>query len=167
MSTDLHSDLGHSIPRRGFLKIAIGLFNGLIAVLLAVPGLGYLLTPVFRKESSAWIELGAMDVFAAAQPKKATFKYISEAGYTRTEKAGFVWVVPNSDAASPPKVFSAVCSHTGCNVAWQPEDGQFVCPCHEGRYDIAGQVVSGPPPRPLNQLPTRVDNGQLLIQFSS
>lgn len=154
-----------SISRRTFFKAAIGLLNGVIALALAVPGLGFLLTPVFRKSSSSWIKLGAADNFSSPEPQKATFKYISEAGYTRAEKTGFVWVVADADGENPLTVLSAVCSHTGCNVAWQTDEQKFVCPCHEGRYTIRGEVVSGPPPRPLTQLATRIDNGQVLIQL--
>ncbi|HEX9653828.1 MAG TPA: ubiquinol-cytochrome c reductase iron-sulfur subunit [bacterium] len=157
--------IDESISRRGFLKVAIAVLNGLIALVLAVPGLGFLLTPVFRKASSSWIDLGAVDGFSANQPRKATFKYISEAGYTRSEKTGFVWVVPDPDGENQVTVLSAVCSHTGCNVAWQPDEEKFVCPCHEGRYTLRGEVVSGPPPRPLTKLPTRLENGKMFIQL--
>ncbi len=163
-STQLTVD-EESISRRGFLKAAIGLLNGLIALTLAVPGLGFLLTPVFRKGSSSWIKLGAADNFSSAEPQKATLKYVSEAGYTRAEKTGFVWVVPEAGGENPLTVLSAVCSHTGCNVAWQTDEQKFVCPCHEGRYDRHGDVLSGPPPRPLTKLATRIENGQLFVQL--
>lgn len=154
-----------SLSRRSFLKTAIGLLNGMTALLLAAPGLGFLLTPVFRKGSSAWIKLGSAAAFSSTEPMKATFKYVSEAGYTRAEKTGFVWVTPEADGENPLTVLSAVCSHTGCNVAWQTDEQKFVCPCHEGRYTINGEVVSGPPPRPLTKLATRIENGQLFIQL--
>jgi Rieske Fe-S protein len=154
-----------SLSRRSFLKAAIGLLNGTIALLLAAPGLGFLLTPVFRKGSGSWIKLGAAHHFSSVEPMKAAFKYISEAGYIRAEKSGFVWVVAEAERENPVTVFSAVCSHTGCNVAWQPDEQKFVCPCHEGRYNLRGEVVSGPPPRPLTKLATRIENGQLLIQW--
>ena len=66
-----------NIPRRGFLKFAIGLFNGLIVLLLAVPGLGFLLTPVLRKRGETWAKLGSIDQFRSRIPQKAIFKYIS------------------------------------------------------------------------------------------
>jgi len=166
MSQENKSALEDNLPRRGFLKIAIAGLNGLIALALAVPGLGYLLTPVFRKGSGAWIPLGPPERFHPGEPAKVTFKYISESGYTQTQRTGFVWVVEN-ESGEGVTVFSAVCSHTGCNVAWQADDGQFVCPCHGGRYDIKGAVVSGPPPRPLTKLPLKIENDELSIQLLS
>ncbi len=154
------------IPRRTFLKWGISLLNALLAAVLAVPGLGYLLTPVLRKSQSGWIRLGPVADFTGPDPQKATFTYISEAGYTRSEKQGFVWVEAGAQPDSL-TVFSAVCTHMGCNVAWVPQEGQFVCPCHGGRYNRDGEVVAGPPPRPLTRLPVRIENDELLIQLPS
>lgn len=152
--------------RRGFLKALIALFNGLIALALTVPGLGYLLTPVFRKGTGAWITLGSRDKFTNGEPQKATFKYISESGYTREQRTGFVWVVPHQTDADQVTVLSAVCTHTGCNVAWHSDEHLFLCPCHGGKYNERGEVVAGPPPRPLAKLPIRIENGEIAIQFS-
>ena len=41
------------------------------------------------------------------------------------------------------------CTHQGCSVAYDLAGNNFVCPCHNGTYDINGKVVSGPPPAPL------------------
>lgn len=154
------------MPRRGFIKLAAGIFNGLIALALAVPGLGYLFTPLFYKGKETWVKLGAIAKFSTGHPQKAVFKYISESGYTSTEKSAFVWVVANSAEANNLTVLSAVCTHTGCNVSWQSGEKKFVCPCHGGRYDLKGEVISGPPPRPLTTLPFRIENGQLFVQLS-
>lgn len=154
-----------SLPRRRFLKLAIAGLNGLIALALTVPGVGYLLTPVLRTGAGAWVKLGGLSALKATQPQKATFTYLSEEGYVSREKKGFVWAV--ADDASPEglTVFSAVCSHTGCNVAWHADEDHFVCPCHEGRYDREGNVVSGPPPRPLQKLPLKIEGDTVSIQL--
>ncbi len=158
-------ELQEDLSRRGFLKFAIGALNGLIGLALAVPGLGYLLTPILRRGSATWINLGAVEDFTSGQPQRADFKYISESGYTRREKSNFVWVVNDIDTSPQPLVLSAICSHTGCNVNWNHGEQKFVCPCHEGRYDVKGDVLSGPPPRPLTQLPVRVDRGSIFVRL--
>jgi cytochrome b6-f complex iron-sulfur subunit len=45
--------------------------------------------------------------------------------------------------------FSAKCTHEGCTVTYQPAQSVIWCPCHDGRFDMNGRVVSGPPPQPL------------------
>ena len=47
---------------------------------------------------------------------------------------------------------SLVCTHLGCIVQWQSAQRQFHCPCHDGLFDEFGDVVSGPPPLPLERL---------------
>ena len=46
----------------------------------------------------------------------------------------------------------ADCPHLGCGYRWDDADHHFKCPCHGSVYDIAGKVVGGPPPRPLDAL---------------
>jgi cytochrome b6-f complex iron-sulfur subunit len=61
------------------------------------------------------------------------------------------------------KVFSAVCTHLGCLVDWRPAENQFLCPCHAGRFDANGQVLSGPPPSPLPPLSFREEEGKIMV----
>jgi Rieske Fe-S protein len=60
--------------------------------------------------------------------------------------------------------FSAVCTHAGCPVQYDPSTVQFVCPCHGGVYDArTGAVRSGPPPAPLQRIPVTLADGQLRV----
>lgn len=61
--------------------------------------------------------------------------------------------------------YSAVCTHQGCTVSYQPESRKLACPCHGGVFAPArdAAVVSGPPPRPLPQAAFRVREGQILL----
>lgn len=47
------------------------------------------------------------------------------------------------------RAFNAVCTHLDCTVQFRSDTSQFWCACHNGIYDLAGNVVSGPPPRAL------------------
>ncbi|MBF0517581.1 MAG: Rieske 2Fe-2S domain-containing protein [Nitrospirae bacterium] len=58
---------------------------------------------------------------------------------------------------------SPVCSHLGCLVNYNRHTDVFICPCHGGKYDTAGEVISGPPPAPLARLPMKVENGRVYI----
>ena len=59
--------------------------------------------------------------------------------------------------------FSKVCTHLGCLVKYDKERQLFICPCHAGIFDLEGNVVSGPPPRPLQKFAVRVDGGNIVI----
>ncbi len=61
------------------------------------------------------------------------------------------------------KVFQAVCTHFDCTVGYLEAENMIFCACHEGYYDVDGQVVSGPPPRPLRALFWTRDGDKLTI----
>ncbi|MEZ5293489.1 MAG: Rieske (2Fe-2S) protein [Vicinamibacterales bacterium] len=54
------------------------------------------------------------------------------------------------------RAFSAVCTHLDCTVQYKADTSQLWCACHNGIYDLAGNNVSGPPPRPLEALKVNV-----------
>jgi cytochrome b6-f complex iron-sulfur subunit len=59
---------------------------------------------------------------------------------------------------------SAKCTHEGCTVTYQPGQSIIWCPCHDGRFDLNGHVVSGPPPQPLAKyLAQRQPDGGIVI----
>ena len=57
--------------------------------------------------------------------------------------------------------YSAICTHQQCTVAFR--GGQLACPCHGSIYDPenGAQVVSGPAPRPLPEIPVEVRGGEV------
>ncbi len=58
------------------------------------------------------------------------------------------------------RAFSQKCTHLGCVVYWSPESGDLECPCHEGVFDARnGDVIAGPPQRPLGRIDVTVRNG--------
>jgi cytochrome b6-f complex iron-sulfur subunit len=62
---------------------------------------------------------------------------------------------------------SAICTHLGCTVQWRAEEKKFICPCHQGIYDFNGNVLSGPPLRPLEKLQVKVRNEQVFVLMKS
>lgn len=60
--------------------------------------------------------------------------------------------------------FSAKCTHEGCTVTFQPGQSVIWCPCHDGRFDLKGRVLSGPPPQPLAKyIAQRQPDGAIVI----
>lgn len=59
--------------------------------------------------------------------------------------------------------FSLICTHLGCTVQWRESKQEFFCPCHDGYFDRNGDVLSGPPPMPLEQLQAKVVGEQVVV----
>jgi Rieske Fe-S protein len=61
------------------------------------------------------------------------------------------------------KAFSSICTHLGCRVQWDATAGDFLCPCHMGRFDANGEVTAGPPPSPLPAYPVKIEDGKIYV----
>ncbi len=74
-----------------------------------------------------------------------------------------------ANAADGIVAYSAVCTHTGCEVTdWDEDARHLVCPCHDSVFDPAdnGRVIEGPARRRLAALPLRIEGGELRIAGS-
>ena len=64
--------------------------------------------------------------------------------------------------------YDAVCTHEGCKVGWDAQDGVMLCPCHGAAFDPNdhGAVLQGPTNTPLPELPIVVDQqaGTITLQ---
>ncbi|NOY50717.1 MAG: ubiquinol-cytochrome c reductase iron-sulfur subunit [Chlorobi bacterium] len=63
------------------------------------------------------------------------------------------------------KAMSTVCTHLGCTVYWEKDRQEFYCPCHQGRFNKDGQVIAGPPPKPLETYKTEISGDNVFIYF--
>jgi cytochrome b6-f complex iron-sulfur subunit len=59
------------------------------------------------------------------------------------------------------------CTHLGCTVPWRQDEGRFICPCHASSFDIHGDVLSAPAPRPLDLFAVRIENGIVKVDTSA
>ena len=150
--------------RKMFLKIA-ALFNGLVGLLLAIPVVRYLLSPVTRERKPGyqmWISLGSIDQFPSGQTRLATYRR-SVARAWDGETADIPCWVRHIDGNSF-QVFAINCAHLGCPVRWFPQSSLFMCPCHGGVYYADGARAAGPPERGLFEYPFKIGDGNLMIQ---
>ena len=153
------------ISRRTVL-VNIGLlFNGIIAVIIGVPVIRYLLSPIFRGRKpgyDSWLELGEISQFPAGQTRLATYRNPITNPWDGATADIACWV-RNIDGTKF-QVFAVNCAHLGCPVRWFPQSQLFLCPCHGGVYYQDGSRASGPPERGLFEWPYRIDNGKLFIE---
>jgi len=157
---------GFSTPvgtRRRFFEWVTGAAAGFIGFSLAVPLVGYLIFPAFRRRAQAWVDVAAVNDLSIGTPKQLEYVATVQDGYLETKMQKAVWAVKKADGQVT--VFSPMCTHLGCGYHWDVLEQKFKCPCHGSVYDISGRVLAGPAPRPLDALPSKVDNGRLLVLY--
>jgi len=147
-----------------FMKIGIFL-NGIVAVILGVPIVRYLLSPVAHERKGSydsWVPLGSLEQFPPGQTRLATYRdpVVSP---TDGETADIACWVRNVDGQTF-QVFAINCAHLGCPVRWFPQSNLFLCPCHGGAYYQDGSRASGPPERGLFEYHYKIDGRKLLIK---
>jgi Rieske Fe-S protein len=64
------------------------------------------------------------------------------------------------------KAFSAVCTHLECIVQYREETKQIWCACHNGQYNLSGQNIGGPPPRPLEEFKVNTRGDDVVVTRS-
>jgi menaquinol-cytochrome c reductase iron-sulfur subunit len=147
--------------RRKSLFRVMSALGGLAATLVAVPVLGFLVSPLRRREELTWRAIGRLDALPIGKTVRVIFDLEeSPAGSGATAK-GAAWV--RRLDAERVDAFSIHCTHTGCPVDWVEGAQLFLCPCHGGSFGPDGEVRGGPPPSPLPRHEVRVQDG--LVQL--
>jgi quinol---cytochrome c reductase iron-sulfur subunit, bacillus type len=145
-----------SLPaRRRVLAILV---NGFVAVvggaLSALLGV-FALRPASAASRDRWVRAAALTDLKPNVPVPRVLTVSRVDGWYRERARQTVFLVWDGDKQV--RALSATCTHLGCQVHWDTQAARFRCPCHGGVYDASGRVVSGPPPRPLESIDTRVD----------
>jgi menaquinol-cytochrome c reductase iron-sulfur subunit len=151
--------------RRSFFGGLLAFGTTAVAGLLAIPLARFSLDPLWRTTSQVlWSDVGAAADFAAiAAPIKVQLTIEQRDGWRKVLSEKPVYVIKAVDGR--PRVLSAVCPHLGCSVGWNETKGQFVCPCHNGVFAGDGSLVSGPPPRGMDELDVMVEGGRLKVRY--
>ena len=146
--------------RRSFLQLLpLGVFAGVFASIGAAAF--RFLRPRLNAPSEQWLDVATLSELTGPQPiaKKVLAEHVS--GWVITNEEHNVFVLP----AKNNQVLSPICPHEGCEVAWEQARNRFSCPCHESFFTAEGARISGPAPRGLDPLPTRVQDGKLQVQY--
>jgi quinol---cytochrome c reductase iron-sulfur subunit, bacillus type len=165
-SSNSHSSASASMnpdgTRRRFFELVIKASAGLIGLSLAVPLVGYLISPALKRRKQQWDVASAAELQSGV-PTQLEYVATVQDGYLESKTQKAVWAVKRLNGEVT--VFSPMCTHLGCGYHWDGGAQQFKCPCHGSAFDVSGRVVGGPAPRPLDALPSKVDNGRLLIMY--
>ena len=145
---------GTASSRRSFLS-RLWLLLGGVALVEAVWIVTDFLAPGRRRstggEDTAVIVAGPVERF---EPGSVTAFPAGRFYLARLDDGGFL-------------ALNRECTHLGCTVPWVGEEGRFVCPCHASSFDIRGEVLSPPAPRPLDLFAVRIENNIVKVDISS
>ncbi len=156
--------MSSQLTRREFVKGVLVITSTLMGLIIGLPALDYIIAPGLKvKEPQAWIPAGPLENYEVGVPKLFSFNRTEINGWEQTVLNYGAFVVrKNEDEVL---VLSNICTHLACRVSWHPDIQNYVSPCHNGHFDIYGNVISGPPPRPLDEFESKVENGNLSILF--
>jgi len=149
--------------RRKFFHWMTGIAASLIGLGLAIPLVGYVISPAFKRREQSWIDVGRERDLPVGKPKQLDYVTTLKDGWMETKAEKALWAVKQTDGQVT--VFSPICPHLGCGYRWEDSDRTFKCPCHGSVFDISGKVMAGPAPRPLDVLPTKIENGHLFVIY--
>ena len=139
----------NEVSRRGFLDYLLG--GSILAFLASIlyPIISYLKPAKIPEASVSMVKAGNLSEIPVNSSKIIKFGN-KPAILIRTPKNEF-------------KGFIAVCTHLDCTVQYKPDDEVIWCACHNGRYDLNGINIAGPPPRPLINLIVTIKDQEIYI----
>ena len=151
--------------RRNALK-ALAVAGGAVGCgALAVPTLRFLNGPATGGVGTGrWIKTIRLDSLREGEPKRVPLVADHRDAWTleRDMQLGAAWLVRRGDGVV---AYSVTCPHLGCVVDRQSSGPGFSCPCHDSSFDAQGLATSGPSPRALDSLATRVQDGFVMVEF--
>ncbi|MCS7224585.1 MAG: Rieske (2Fe-2S) protein [Armatimonadetes bacterium] len=155
--------MDQKVRRRRVLDILVKWAAAGVAGVFSIPALIAMVVPAFRRPTAVWIRLGPISEFSVNRPTAVSVSYQKRDGWVVRGFRRTVFV----SALGPRefKVFSNICTHAACAVNWDDKRQGFYCPCHDALFARDGRVLSGPPPRPLDELPTKIEGGYLFVQM--
>lgn len=149
------------ITRRKFLIKVVTASGGIMALALATPLVGDFLSPIWKQEQTRTIPIAQISRIPVGVPTFIRFEQRVPDAWVNTTRSEGVWIV--SKDGQNFTVFDPHCTHLRCPYYWDETQKKFLCPCHAGVYDIDGNVLAGPPPRPLDRWEAFVQQGEIEV----
>lgn len=157
---------GATVGRRTFLKRLSAFGASLSAILISVPVLRAMFSPASAKPAAAnWVKVAddtaLLDI---GVPIRVNFVQTVQDAWVESRALTGVWLY--TDDGEKFKAYNGHCTHLGCSYTYDKERKNFYCPCHRGQFDPkTGEVLAGPPPRPLDELQTEVRDAEVWVNY--
>jgi Rieske Fe-S protein len=138
-----------SITRRDFFSILKKGLAGMGLTALLGPFIAYFYPPSLEEVPTEPVRVGTVDEIAPGESITVPFGRYPAIVIHTTEGL---------------KAYSAVCTHFACICKWDSTTQEIYCPCHAGYFEpLQGNVISGPPPLPLEKITLTIINGEIFI----
>lgn len=151
------------VTRRSFVGYVIAALGAFIGTVLGAASAIFAASPALTQEKGEEFTLGLAASFEVGVPKLIDLRMTVKDGWVVEETTRSVWVLRTDQDRF--LTYNPKCTHLGCIVSWVPSQKVFRSPCHGGIFSPEGDVLAGPPPRPLDRLENRVENGRLIVQY--
>jgi Rieske Fe-S protein len=152
----------NQVNRRGFMRLATGAISALIAAALGIPAIAYIVGPALKQDQEQeWIPLGSSSKVELGEPTLFRANIERKTGWIVNEEELTIYVL--TEDGRDFIAMSNICTHLGCRVRWIADQETFFCPCHNATYDKDGEVLSGPPPRPLDRYEVKAEDNQIFV----
>ncbi len=153
------------VTRRSFLAVLLGFGSAIVGAALAVPLIRFALHPLVATTTKiGWSDVGKLDEFSSlTAPVKKLIKVEQRDAWRRIVSDKPVYVLPPRDGAV--RVLSPICPHLGCSVPWNEDKQEFICPCHGAVFGKEGALISGPSPRAMDDLETKIEDGTVKVHY--
>lgn len=140
--------------RRKFISVLLGGSLAAVAGAIIYPVFRFLTPPSQEAEIVASVNLGKSADFLPNAGK--IFRFGNRPGI----------IIRGSDSKF--RAFFATCTHLDCIVQYDAKAESIWCACHNGRYDLNGLNIAGPPPRPLTPLKVNIlpDSDEVIITLT-
>jgi cytochrome b6-f complex iron-sulfur subunit/menaquinol-cytochrome c reductase iron-sulfur subunit len=151
--------------RRGALRTLAVVSGAVGCGALAVPTARFLVGPALGAAGTGrWIKTLPLDALVEGEPKRVALVADHRDAWTleKDVELGAAWVLrKGSDVV----VWSTVCPHLGCAIDKSAGAPGFNCPCHDSSFGPDGQRLSGPSPRAMDTLASKVEEGVVHVDF--
>jgi menaquinol-cytochrome c reductase iron-sulfur subunit len=153
------------ISRRKFLTSITMFLGGAISIVLGWNIVRYFVSPIWEKREDDFIPLCSLESLPKGMPLNVEYVQREKDGWEIHEGRNSLWLVreDNDEVVA----FNKSCTHLGCPYRWDENEEVFKCPCHTAVFSKNGDVISGPPPRPLDRFPVKIENGMVLVKPES
>ena len=151
--------------RRGALK-ALAVAGGVVGcAAVAAPAVRLLVAPVRASAGAGrWTRAVRLDALREGVVKRVVLIADRRDAWEieKDVELGAVWLLRGGNEV---RAWSVICPHLGCAIEQSANAPGFTCPCHDSTFDAEGRRLSGPSPRDLDPLATRVDDGLVFVEY--